>query len=55
VLHVENRNLPWAGFAGSRSGALIATAWAAMVHQGQDGYLRITDAMLKARHAPCPH
>ena len=36
-----------AGFAGSRSGALIATAWAALVHQGEEGYLAITDAMLK--------
>lgn len=26
------------GFAGSRSGALIATAWAAMIHLGREGY-----------------
>lgn len=26
------------GFAGSRSGALIATAWAAMLHLGREGY-----------------
>ncbi len=30
------------GFAGSRSGALIATAWAAMVHLGEEGYLAAT-------------
>lgn len=30
------------GFAGSRSGALIATAWAAMVHLGEEGYLQST-------------
>jgi len=34
------------GFAGSRSGALIATAWAAMVHLGRDGYLAATEALL---------
>lgn len=37
-----------AGFAGSRSGALIATAWAAMLHQGEQGYLRLTDGMMQA-------
>lgn len=36
------------GFAGSRSGALIATAWAALVHHGEEGYLKATDAMMKA-------
>lgn len=36
------------GFAGSRSGALIATAWASMVHLGEEGYLRATDGMMKA-------
>ena len=36
-----------AGFAGSRSGALISTAWASMIHQGEEGYLRITDQMMK--------
>lgn len=36
------------GFAGSRSGALIATAWAALVHLGEEGYLQATDAMMKA-------
>ncbi|KAI7840937.1 hypothetical protein COHA_005368 [Chlorella ohadii] len=36
------------GFAGSRSGALIATAWASMVHLGEEGYLQITDGMMKA-------
>lgn len=30
------------GFAGSRSGALIATAWAALVHHGEEGYLKAT-------------
>ena len=30
------------GFAGSRSGALIATAWASMVHLGEEGYLAAT-------------
>ena len=41
-----------AGFAGSRSGALISTAWASMVHQGEEGYLRITDQMMKVL-PPC--
>ncbi|KAK9815685.1 hypothetical protein WJX72_008120 [[Myrmecia] bisecta] len=36
------------GFAGSRSGALITTAWASMVHLGESGYLKITDQILKA-------
>lgn len=36
------------GFAGSRSGALIATAWASLVHLGIEGYLRITDGIMKA-------
>ncbi|EFN56217.1 hypothetical protein CHLNCDRAFT_144988 [Chlorella variabilis] len=36
------------GFAGSRSGALIATAWAALVHLGEEGYLAATDAMMRA-------
>ena len=35
-----------AGFAGSRSGALIATAWASLVHMGEEGYLSITQKML---------
>lgn len=30
------------GFAGSRSGALIATAWASLVHLGEEGFLRAT-------------
>ena len=30
------------GMAGSRSGALIATAWAAIVHLGNAGYLKAT-------------
>lgn len=36
------------GFAGSRSGALIATAWASLVHMGEDGYLRATAAIMEA-------
>ncbi|CAL5221739.1 g3989 [Coccomyxa viridis] len=39
------------GFAGSRSGALISTAWASMIHQGEEGYLQITDQMMKAAGA----
>jgi hypothetical protein len=27
------------GFAGSRSGALIATAWASLVHMGEEGFM----------------
>lgn len=37
------------GFAGSRSGALIATAWAALVHLGEEGYLAATGG--RPRHA----
>ena len=36
------------GMAGSRSGAVMATAWAALVHQGWDGYLRATERMMRA-------
>ncbi|KAL6777620.1 hypothetical protein ACKKBG_A14975 [Auxenochlorella protothecoides x Auxenochlorella symbiontica] len=36
------------GFAGSRSGALIATAWASLVHLGEDGFLEATSAILAA-------
>jgi len=36
------------GFAGSRSGALIATAWASMVHLGEEGYLQLTGDIMKA-------
>jgi sphinganine-1-phosphate aldolase len=36
------------GFAGSRSGALISTAWAAMVHMGRDGYVAATKIMMDA-------
>jgi sphinganine-1-phosphate aldolase len=36
------------GFAGSRSGALIASAWAALVHQGEDGYLGTTKQLMDA-------
>ncbi len=38
-----------AGFAGSRSGALIATAWASMVHLGEAGFLDITKRIMQAR------
>lgn len=38
-----------AGFAGSRSGALIATAWASMVHLGEEGYLQLTGDIMKVR------
>lgn len=36
------------GFAGSRNGALVATAWAALVHLGRGGYLEVTDKIMKA-------
>ena len=36
-----------AGFAGSRSGALIATAWASMVHLGEEKYMELTKAIMK--------
>lgn len=39
----------WPGFAGSRSGALIATAWASMLHLGNEGFLRITAQIMQAR------
>lgn len=35
------------GFAGSRPGALIATAWAAMMSLGRDGYVRHTRSILE--------
>ena len=38
-----------AGFAGSRSGALIATAWASLVHMGEQGFLDITQKLMQAR------
>ena len=44
-------HLTWPGFAGSRSGALIATAWASMLHMGNEGFLRITAQIMQAR--PC--
>lgn len=37
-----------AGLAGSRSGALIATAWASLVYNGIDGYKAITEKILGA-------
>lgn len=39
------------GFAGSRSGAVIATAWTALVHLGEDGYLAATAAILDVADA----
>ena len=46
---------PWAqGFAGSRSGALIATAWASMVHLGTEGYLRVTAQIMQAQPSSSP-
>lgn len=36
------------GFAGSRSGALISTAWAALVHLGEAGYIEHTRLIMKA-------
>jgi glutamate/tyrosine decarboxylase-like PLP-dependent enzyme len=33
--------------AGSRPGALVAAAWAAMLSMGEEGYLRATDAVLE--------
>ncbi len=37
------------GFAGSRSGALIATAWTALVHLGESGYLAHTAKIMQVR------
>lgn len=37
------------GFAGSRSGALISTAWAALVYLGRDGYVDITRCMMQVQ------
>ena len=34
------------GFAGSRSGALIATAWAALLYHGMDGYIENARRMM---------
>lgn len=36
------------GFAGSRSGALIATAWTALMHLGEQGYLDHTAKIMQA-------
>ncbi|GAB4817396.1 hypothetical protein N2152v2_004442 [Parachlorella kessleri] len=36
------------GFAGSRSGALIATAWASLVHLGEEGFLQVTQRIMQA-------
>jgi len=37
------------GFAGSKSGALIATAWAAMVYHGSEGYERLASELMDTR------
>ena len=42
-----------AGFAGSRSGALIASAWASLMHQGQEGYQAITKKLMEVGFACC--
>ncbi|EDQ89686.1 uncharacterized protein MONBRDRAFT_32346 [Monosiga brevicollis MX1] len=34
--------------AGSRSGALVAATWAALVHHGEDGYVKCTQKIIKA-------
>lgn len=51
VLKVETglRGSCIAGFAGSRSGALIATAWASLIHTGYEGYLKHTDSIMQVR------
>lgn len=36
------------GFAGSRSGALIATAWSSLVHMGEQGFMHITHQLMQA-------
>ena len=36
-----------AGFAGSRSGALIATAWTSLVHMGEQGFMHITQQLMQ--------
>ncbi|KAI3426347.1 hypothetical protein D9Q98_008720 [Chlorella vulgaris] len=36
------------GFAGSRSGALIATAWASLVHMGEEGFMVAAETMMKS-------
>lgn len=51
-MHLDTVELSWcwlgaAGFAGSRSGALIATAWASLVHQGEQGFMRITHQLMQ--------
>ena len=38
------------GFAGSRSGALIATAWASLMHLGRTGFMEATANMLDLSH-----
>jgi sphinganine-1-phosphate aldolase len=35
------------GFAGSRSGGIVASTWAAMVSTGQSGYLAAADAIMR--------
>ena len=49
-------DLTWfrTGFAGSRSGALIATAWASLVHQGEQGFMHITQQLMQVRLLTLP-
>lgn len=37
------------GFAGSRSGALISSAWASLMHMGRQGYLDVTQHIMQVR------
>ena len=42
-----------AGFAGSRSGALIATAWTSLVHMGEQGFMHITQQLMQVAPHDC--
>ncbi len=42
-----------AGFAGSRSGALIATAWSSLVHMGEQGFMHITHQLMQVPLDDC--
>ena len=42
-----------AGFAGSRSGALIATAWSSLVHMGEQGFMHITHQLMQVPPHNC--
>ncbi len=41
------------GFAGSRSGALIATAWTSLVHMGEQGFMHITQQLMQVPLHDC--